>query len=198
VTDDTVPSTPVPANPVPTNPVLTNPVPSNLVPDAGVASAPKPARASGKRWLVAALVVACLAVVGLTVLTSYLWTVHEQYVAQNQELRDAATDLGTDVAATRAALEELQADLDETTAQLDVAKDTINGLANSEAQAGDDRLALIDVADGLQECAEARQNLIDHLNEASRWTPESLAASERSITKYCDRVEDAYDEVVNG
>ena len=182
----------------PTNTGPTNPVPSNPVPDAVGTSALKAPRASGKGWLVAALVVACLAVVGLTALTSYLWTVHEQYVAQNQELRDAASELGTDVAATRAALEEVQADLDETTAQLDVAKDTINGLANSEAQAGDDRLALIDVADGLQQCAEARQDLIDHLNESSRWTPESLAASERSITRYCDGVEDAYDEVVNG
>jgi chromosome segregation ATPase len=166
-------------------------------PDAPVSEPAAPARASGKGWLIAALVVSGVALLGLTVLTSYLWNVHSQYVAQNEELREVADTLGTDVATAQAHADEVQAQLDQTVAQLEVAKDTINGLANSEAQAGDDRQALVDVAAGLKECADARQDLIDHLNEASRWTPESLRANENSITTYCNGVVKAYQEIVN-
>lgn len=134
---------------------------------------------------------------GLGGLSAYLWSVHSRYVAQNEQLRETAQELGSEVADTRAAVERLQAEVDETTAQLDEAKDTINSLANSQAQAGDDRLELVDIADGLQQCADARQDLIDHLNEAERWTASSLAASERSITEYCNKVTKAYREVVD-
>ena len=167
------------------------------VPDAVVTQEPEPAKASGKRGLVIALVIALVAVVGLAGLSVYLWSVHSQYVAQNEQLRDAAESLGGEVGENKAKAEAVQAQLDDTKAQLEEAKDTISGLANSEAQAGDDRQTLIDVADGLQQCADARQNLIDHLNEAYKWTAESLRAYEASTTKYCNRAKDAYDEVVN-
>jgi uncharacterized protein HemX len=178
--------------------VMSETHPEATQPDAVVTEAPKPAKASGRGWLIAGLVVAALAAIGFGVFSAYLWSVHSQYVAQNEELREIADGLGTDVAERQASLESLQAELDDTAAQLQVAKDTINGLANSEAQAGDDRQALVDVAEGLQECADARQDLIDHLNEAHLWTAESLRATENSITEYCDKVEKAYDEVVNG
>lgn len=169
-------------------------------PDAAPAAtiAPKPARASGRGWLIAALVVALVAILGLTTLSSYLWNVHAQYVEQNEELREVSSSLGTDLAELQAVADDVQAQLDETNAQLEEAKDTINGLANSEAQAGDDRQALVDVAKALEECADARQDLIDHLNEAELWTPESLRAREQDITEYCNDVKDTYDEVVNG
>jgi hypothetical protein len=157
----------------------------------------KPAKASGRGWLIFALIIALLGVVALGALSTYLWRVHAQYVAQNEELREVAESLGTDVAEMQAHIAEVQADLDETTAQLDEAKDTINGLANSEAQAGDDRQSLIDVATALEECADARQTLIDHLNEASRWTPESLRANEQDVTDYCNDVKATYDRIVN-
>ena len=152
-------------------------------PDAVVTQPPAPAKASGKTGLVIALVIALLAVVALGALSAYLWTVHSQYVAQNEELREtrdhrwAASWRRAGRRRTRC-----RSQLDDVNAQLTEAKDTINGLANSEAHAGDDRQALIDVADGLQQCADARQNLIDHLNEAYKWTPESLRANEAATT----------------
>jgi len=136
-------------------------------------------------------------VLGLAALSAYLWTVHSQYVAQNSELRAEAEELGTSVAEARAMADELQAQVDETNAQLQEAKDTINGLANSEAQAGDDRQSLIDIADGLQECADLRQDMIDHLNEAYKWTASSLRAREADITTYCKKVTKAYNEVID-
>ena len=162
------------------------------------ATAPaKPATPSGRKGLVIALIVALIAVVGLGALSAYLWSVHSQYVAQNEELREAAEDLGDDVADARAQAEQLQADVDETLVQLQEAKDTINGLGNSEAQAGDDRQALIDVADSLQECADLRQDLIDHLHESYKWTASSLAEREDAITAYCKKVTKAYKELVD-
>ena len=158
---------------------------------------PQPATASGRKGLVIALVLAIVAAVALGALSVYLWSVHSQYVAQNEQLRDAAVDLGTDVATARAQAEQLQAQVDDTLAQLQEAKDTINGLANSEAQAGDDRQALVDIADSLQECANLRQDLIDHLNEAYKWTPSSLAERERSITSYCNKVTKAYNAIID-
>jgi chromosome segregation ATPase len=142
-------------------------------------------------------VLALVAVVALGALSAYLWSVHSQYVAQNEQLRDEAESLGTDVATAQAQVEELQAQVDETAAQLQEAKDTVNGLANSEAQAGDDRQALIDIVTGLQECADLRQDLIDHLNESYKWTASSLAAREDSITSYCKKVTKAYNEIID-
>jgi len=167
-------------------------------PDAVVAEEPKPAPASGKKGLVVALVLVSTLALALGALSAYLWTVHSQYVAQNEELRAEAGDLGADVAESRAKAEELQAQVEATLAQLDEAKETINGLANSEAQAGDDRQALIDVADGLQECADLRQDMINHLNEAYKWTASSLRAREADITTYCKKVTKAYKEIVDG
>lgn len=158
---------------------------------------PKPATPSGRKGLVIGLIVALIAVVGLGALSAYLWSVHSQYVAQNEQLRDTAQELGGDVADTRAQAEQLQAGVDETLAQLQEAKDTINGLANSEAQAGDDRQALIDVVDSLQECADLRQDLIDHLHESYKWTASSLAEREDSITSYCKKVTKAYNEIID-
>ncbi|MGC4175748.1 hypothetical protein [Demequina sp.] len=166
-------------------------------PDAVVAETPQLARPSGRKGLVIGLILALVGVVALGGLSAYLWSVHSQYVAQNEQLRDEAATLGTDVATERARVEQLQAQLDETAAQLETAKDTINGLANSEAQAGDDRQALIDVADGLQECASARQDLIDHLNESYKWTAASLAQREADITTYCKKVTKAYNEILD-
>jgi hypothetical protein len=117
-------------------------------------------------------------------------------VAQNEELRDTALELGDQVGATRAKIDEMQAHLDATNLQLGKAKDTINGLANSEAQAGDDRQALIDVADGLQQCADARQELIDYLKQSYRWTASSLRAIEANTTKYCKEVTKNFKELV--
>lgn len=168
-----------------------------VVTEAVVAEEPKPGPASGKKGLVVALVIASVLVVALGALSAYLWTVHSQYVEQNEALRAAAEDLGTDVAESRAKAEDLQSQVDETLAQLQTAKDTINGLANSEAQAGDDRQALIDIADGLQECADLRQDMIDHLNEAYKWTASSLRAREADITSYCKRVTKAYNEIID-
>ena len=181
---------------------MTGPFPETGVPDDGlteaaVTEAPGPAKASGKRGLVIALVIACVAVVALGAFSAYLWSVHSQYVAQNESLRDTAKSLGGEVATNRAKAKVVQAQLDDTTAQLKDAKDTINGLANSEAHAGDDRQALIDIANGLQRCADARQNLISHLDEAYKWTTESLRANEASTTTYCNKVTKAYKAVLN-
>ena len=115
-------------------------------PDALLTQPPAPAKASGKTGLVIALVLALVAVVALGAFSAYLWTVHSQYVAQNEALRETATTLGGEVATSRAKADEVQSQLDDVNAQLTDAKDTISGLANSEAQAGDDRQTLIDVA----------------------------------------------------
>lgn len=172
-------------------------VPSAELPDGEATEVPKPTKASGRRGLVIALVIAFVAVVALAGLSVYLWSVHSEYVAQNEELRSTAESLGGEVATSRATIEAAQAGLADTKAQLADAKDTINGLANSEAQAGDDRQALIDIADGLKQCAAARQNLINHLDEAYKWTAESLRAFEANTTTYCNKVTKAYNELVN-
>jgi len=171
--------------------------------DAGVGDAGEPEAAltppksRGRRGLVIALVFALVAVLGLGALSAYLWSVHSQYVAQNEELRETAQDLGDQVGTERAKIDEIQAHLDATNLQLGKAKDTINGLANSEAQAGDDRQALIDVADGLQECAKARQELINYLKQSYKWTTSSLRAIEASTTKYCNEVAKNFKEIVD-
>lgn len=161
------------------------------------AAASEPATASDRKGLKIALILAMLAVVALGAMSIYLWTVHSEYVAQNEQLRETAEEIGTDLATSRATAQELQDQLAQTKDQLDEAKATINDLANSEAQAGDDRQALIDLANGLQDCADARQDLIDHLKEAYRWTPESLRASERSIDDYCGKVAKSYRELID-
>ena len=167
------------------------------VPSPYPAAAAEPTPASDRKGLKIALILAMLAVVALGAMSIYLWTVHSGYVAQNEKLRETATELGSDLATSRATAQQLQEQLDQTKDQLYEAKATINDLANSEAQAGDYRQALIDLANGLQECADARQNLIDHLKEAYRWTPESLRANEQSINEYCGKVAKSYRELID-
>ena len=162
-----------------------------------VAAAPEPATVSGRKGLVIALVLVGTVALALAGLSAYLWTVHADYVAQNETLRTTASELGTSVADARALADDLQAKLEDTTVQLDEAKETINSLANSEAQAGDDRQALIDVADSLLECADARQDLIGYLHESWKWTPASLRSTESSITTYCKDVSRLYKEILD-
>ena len=150
---------------------------------------------SSRRGLVIALVIALVLMVTFGALSAYLWSVHSQYVAQNEELRDTASGLGSELATSRALAEDVQGQLDDTNAQLEAAKATVKDLANSEAHAGDDRQALLDIASGLQQCADARQNLIDHLKEASKWTTKSLRDYESSTTTYCNKLIKAYRSV---
>jgi len=168
---------------------------TDLVPEP--TEPPYPATASGRKGLIVAVVLVSVLALALAALSAYLWTVHSDYVAQNETLRDQAADLGQSVADSRAHAESVQAQLDDTVSQLDEAKATINSLANSEAQAGDDRQALIDVADGLRECADARQDLIGYLHESWKWTPASLRSSETSINKYCKQVVKSYNEILD-
>ena len=174
--------------------------PTDALPEPATELATEPlqrTKASGRKGLVIALVLVGVVALGLAALSAYLWTVHSDYVAQNETLRTEASDLGKSVADARAQAEGLQTQLDDTKTQLDEAKATINSLANSEAQAGDDRQALIDVADSLLECANARQDLIGYLHESWKWTPASLKSSESSITTYCKDVSRAYKELLD-
>lgn len=171
--------------------------PLPVAPPPPVAPPAPPARRRGRVGFTVAFVVLTLLVVGLGAFSAYLWTVHSQYVAQNQELRDTASELGSELADAHGAALTLEAQLAETKTQLEEAKTRFSDVANSEAQAGDDLQALEDVVNGLQECADARQDLIDHLNEAYRWTPESLAATERSVTQYCDSVNALAREIID-
>ena len=173
------------------------PASDELPPDLAAAKLPEEpteqaAKKSGRRGLVIALVIALVLMVAFGALSAYLWSVHSQYVAQNEELRDTATGLGSELATSRALAEEVQGQLDETKAQLEEAKATVSDLANSEAHAGDDLQSLVDIASGLQDCADSRQNLINHLKEASKWTAKSLRDYESSTTTYCNKVIKAY------
>ena len=200
MTDDTTPDAGSPfaepaAQPAPQPDQVASPETARA-PELAPAAA-QPPRRRRRGGVIAGFVLAGLVIVGLAVLCGYLWNVHSEYVAQNEELRDAATELGGEVATVRAQYEQLKTELDDTVAQLNDAKASISDLANSEAQAGDDRQALVDVTDALQECADARQNLINHLKEAYKWTPESLRANEASVTQYCNKVIASYKAIIN-
>ena len=77
-------------------------------------------------------------------------------------------------------------------------KTRISDLANEEAHAGDDRQALIDITASMIECADLRQDFIDHLWEKQKYTVSSLKGREASITKFCNDVKKSYKAVVKG
>ena len=83
------------------------------VPSPYPAAAAEPTPASDRKGLKIALILAMLAVVALGAMSIYLWTVHSEYVAQNEKLRETATELGSDLATSRATAQQLQEQLDQ-------------------------------------------------------------------------------------
>lgn len=144
-------------------------------------------------WIAAALVI-----VALLGLTTFLFVIHAQYVSQNNQLRNEATTLGNQVAQAKVVNDHQAAELATIDTQLAQAKARISTLANVAAQAGDDRLALVDVASNLVQCANQRQTLIGYLKQASLYTPSSLRASEAQITAFCTKAEDVFASIVSG
>jgi len=159
------------------------------------ATAPR-SRRSGA--LVGAWVVLALVIASLIGLSAYLYAVHTQYVSQNDKLRSEATALGAQLAQERAATGRQAAELSTIETQLAQAKERISTLANDAAQAGDDRLALVDVAASLITCADQRQTLIGYLKQSSLYTAASLRASEAQITTYCNGAEQTYNQILSG
>jgi len=172
--------------------------------DIWQAPAPQPAPSVGqasekprrpRRALVTtAFVVGTLLIIALTGAVFYLWNVHSTYVAQNEALRAEATEIGSTLATERAVAETQAAKLEQVQGELDEAKATISDVANAGAHAGDDVQTLRDIYSSMVECADARQELVDHLWERDRWTTESLRANEQSIEDFCADVRQAYRE----
>lgn len=132
-------------------------------------------------------------VAALAAFSGYLWLTHEQWVDQNEELRTEALELGEQLATARAESEANAADLAQTQAQLDEAKNTISTLADEDANASDDFRFATDVIEQMRTCAEERDELIGYLKQAERYTASSLRQAESSIDEYCQEVEDAWE-----
>ena len=67
------------------------------VPSPYPAAAAEPTPASDRKGLKIALILAMLAVVALGAMSIYLWTVHSEYVAQNEKLRETAAWLDAEL-----------------------------------------------------------------------------------------------------
>lgn len=157
-----------------------------------VQAAPAPKRRRG--LMITAFVLAGLVILTLGAGVGYLWSVHAEYVSQNEALREEAATLGETLGVERAAAEGQALELAQVEEQLVQAKQSISDMVNDSAHDGDDVLALTDLVGSMIECANARQDLIDHLWEKERWTTSSLQANERSVTKYCNDVKKSFNE----
>jgi len=166
---------------------------AHVEPSEPAALTPAPRRS--RRGLVATgFVLATLIIAALTAGVIYLWDVHSAYVEQNEALRTEAVSMGGSLAAERATVADQEATIEELQGELDEAKTSISDIVNGEAHAGDDAQALRDIVGSLIECADARQDLVDHLWEKERWTTQSLRANERSLKEFCDGIKQAFEK----
>lgn len=183
-----------PAPPPEGTPAETSPLP--IAPSDAATPPPAPRAKRRRGWIVATAIVTLLALAAGS-LATYLWLVHSEYVEQNEQLRVEASDLGRKLAEQRAENETQAATLVAVRDDLAESKEIISNLANDEAQTGDDYQVLVDLTDGLVECADLRQELIDFL-QSGRYTASSLRAREADITDYCDELEAGYDDLLAG
>lgn len=151
-------------------------------------------RKSHRGLVVTGFVLAGLVIAALTLGVVYLWDVHSAYVAQNEALRTEAAAMGDTLSAERITNADQAATIAELQSELDEAKVAISDIVNSEAHAGDDVQTLSDLMTNMIECADARQELVNHLWEQERWTTSSLRANETSLIEYCNNVKRLYAE----
>lgn len=136
-------------------------------------------------------------ILGLAAVTGYLVLTHQQWVQQNQQLRDEAAILGTELAANHQEMVRLSDAAADTAAQLEEAKARVSELANQDANASDSLHVVEDLMQRMVECAEQRQRHIDVLSDPTLvYTDSSTAQVERSITEFCDAVSAAWDDHV--
>lgn len=152
-----------------------------------------------------AIVLLSLGLVAALALAGYLFSVATQWQERSEELTAISTELGTDLAATRARLEGTQAELDAVRSQLANAQERIIQLADEKAQLGDDRevqrqladyqarvsAAAGTVASALDECIQGQQMLIGYLEDRERYDEEDLERFRSDVDRLCQSATDA-------
>ena len=166
---------------------------AHAAPDALAAyehSPAPPTRTHARVW-VGVLTVASLA---LATFAAYLWVINTQWQQQNDELRVSVAELEGKVESSAAQVADLQSELLVAQANLDGATGRVTDLADTSANARDQVAFLTELADSFQQCSQAQETRIAHLQDASSYTAASLAAEGRDVKKYCDGVIDTYTE----
>lgn len=153
------------------------------------AFAPAPHKRSHARVWVVVLTVIALALGGLA---AYLWSINGQWQDQNEALRTDVADLTTQIDDTNVQIMAVKSDLADAQANLEGATGKVTDLADRSANAKDQSAFLAELVDSFEQCALAQANHIIHLQDASRYTPSSLAAEGRDVANYCDSVEQSY------
>lgn len=147
-----------------------------------------------RRWVAVVLTVLLLLALGGG---AYLLVLSQRWEDRADALDGTARDLGAELAQTRAELEESASTLALVESQLDGAQDQIHELADAVAQTGDDRevqrqvanyqeevsAAATAVADAMDQCIAAQEELIGVLEEAATTLSEQAAAPEPEPTE---------------
>jgi len=162
------------------------------------ASPPPPRRRGRTAVLALGWTAAASGVLALAGLSAYLWVTHEAWVDQNDELRAESADLGEQLAVARAEADAATDALEQTESQLAEATSTISTLANQDAHATDDLTFATDVIEQLIVCADEREEHIGYLNQAWRYTAQSLRAVEAEIDEFCASVEQSWTDFQDG
>lgn len=127
-------------------------------------------------------------------LSAYLWSTHQEWVDQNEQLRVEAESLGERLAVAEAEAEAADAQQADTAAQLEEAKATISTLADQDANATDELTYVEDLVQQVLVCADERAELIGYLKESQLYTASSLREAESSIDEFCDGLADSWAE----
>ncbi|WP_448060321.1 hypothetical protein [Cellulomonas hominis] len=152
-----------------------------------------------------ALVAVSVLLVAALALSGYLWQVTRAHERTNAELTQAARDIGTELAKTRAELEGTVGELEGTQSQLATAQERITALADEKAQLGDDReiqRQLVDyqervsqaarnVASALSNCIDGQNQLITYLENAAAYDPADLERFKAEVQTVCGAATDA-------
>lgn len=152
-----------------------------------------------KRWIVVSAVLAGLLLASIA-FTVYLWDVTSKWQAQVEDVKSQNFELGNELAAQQATSEDLQAQLDLVSGQLDSAQQRVLELADEAAQRGDSTeyyaTALADLGDllaastavssTLVRCVEAQDDLVGYLKNSADYTPAQLTSFESQVNDVCD------------
>lgn len=156
---------------------------------------PEP-RKHRRAWTWVWRIVVTLVIVGLAGLSGYLVVVADKWSERVDELTAISTDLGQQVAQSKADAQTASAQRDDALTQLDELKERSTDLVNQEAQAKDNQSVLINYLDAMSSCASQRQELIDVLTDSRYYFPgKTNAQVENEITAYCNEVQSSVDAI---
>jgi hypothetical protein len=141
----------------------------------------------------------------LLALSAYLWAASEAWQDRAETYATANTQLGSELASSTVAFNDVSTELDAVRIQLTTAQDRIIELADEKAQIGDDREAQRMLADyqervseaagtvalALERCVQGQNQLIGYMENADSYDPVELDAYAAEVQSLCQNATDA-------